>query len=133
GFRSAEIDQNGDASLRPSVIDRLKDFFDAGAEPAVGVAAAKTERHLLANHLAHHVGRAARNVGRMGNDHDSDVVAHPLPSTMSQTASIISWLERAPGSMCPIERSPRNDARPLIAFIGIVAPAAVRAFSRMLP
>ena len=32
--------------------------------------------------------------------------------------------ERAPGSIGPIERSPRNDARPRIAFIWIVAAAA---------
>ena len=33
----------------------------------------------------------------------------------------------APGSICPIERSPRNEARPRVASIGIVASAAVAA------
>ena len=34
------------------------DRLDAGAEAAAGIAAAKGERHLVADHLAHHVGRA---------------------------------------------------------------------------
>src|SRR4029078_9904228 len=50
---------------------------------------------------------------------------HPLPSSPSQIAAIINALDRAPGSMWPTDRSPRNDARPLSAFLGMVASARV--------
>ena len=47
-----------------------------------------------------------------------------------QMAAIISADERAPGSIWPIDRSPRNEARPRMAFIGIVASAAAAASRR---
>ena len=42
----------------------------------------------------------------------------------------IARSRRAPGSMWPIERSPRNEARPRNAFIGTVASAARRRYRR---
>ena len=42
----------------------------------------------------------------------------------STTASTINEEDRAPGSMWPMLRSPRNDARPRIARIGTVCSAA---------
>src|SRR5205823_6352595 len=118
---AAEIDQNGNPLFRPGLIDRLQDLLDTGTKAAVGIAAAEAQRHVAADHLAHHVGGAAGDVGGMRNNDDADFAGHARPSTTSQIASIMSSLERAPGSMCPIERSPRNEARPRMAFIGTVA------------
>ena len=44
---------------------------------------------------------------------------------LSQTAPMIKAIEREPGSTWPSARSPRNDARPLIASIAAVACGAV--------
>ena len=49
----------------------------------------------------------------------------------SQSAAIISEDERAPGSIWPIDRSPRKEARPRVARIGTVASAARAALSLM--
>src|SRR5262245_19111240 len=40
----------------------------------------------------------------------------------AHTAAIINWLERAPGSIWPRERSPRNDARPFSFSAACAAP-----------
>ena len=52
---------------------------------------------------------------------------------VSATAATISATERAPGSIWPIERSPRNEARPRSAFIGTVAPRPRRRRPRLPP
>src|SRR6185436_18532644 len=130
GLGAPEIDEDRNAALRPGFVDRLHDLFDAGAEAAIGIAAAKTKRHFIADHLTHHVGGAAGNVGRMRHDHDADLVAHDFPSNTSQTASTISSLERAPGSIWPMERSPKKEARPRMAFMGTVLCADSLATAR---
>src|ERR1700747_3556111 len=48
-------------------------------------------------------------------------------SNARHTDATIKADERAPGSICPIERSPMDDARPRVANIGIVASAALAA------
>ena len=48
-------------------------------------------------------------------------------SNTRHTVVTISAVDRAPGSICPIERSPKNEARPRVACIGIVASAALAA------
>src|SRR5262249_24498554 len=95
-----------------------------GAEFACGVAAGEGARHLVAHHLPYHGSGAARDVRRVRDDDDADELAHARPSMTSHTASTINWLERAPGSMCPFDRSPRNDARPRTASSGLVAATA---------
>ena len=108
-----------------ALVDRLQDRLDAGAEAALGIAAAQGERHLVADHLAHHVGRALGDERRMRDDDDADIRSCGcLRGRCRDAASTISALERAPGSMWPIERSPRKEARPRVAFIGMVASAA---------
>ena len=63
----------------------------------------------------------------MRDDDDADI-AHALSlQNFATMAAIISARGRAPGSIWPIERSPRNEARPRIAFIGTVASAAAAA------
>src|SRR4249920_2893217 len=52
------------------------------------------------------------------------------PFITSKIACTISSVDRAPGSMWPTLRSPRNDARPRVALIGIVAAAASLAHAR---
>src|SRR4030095_9788907 len=103
--------------------DGLHDRLDAGAETAFGIAAAPGERHLVADHLAHHVGRAFGDQRRMRDDDDADI-AHQRAPSVPPIAGTISALKRAPASTWRIERSPRNEARPRIAFIGLVAAAA---------
>ena len=101
-----------------------------GAKAAVRIAARVGERHGVANHLPHHVGGPFGDLGRVRYDDDSDV-GHGLSSPMtSQMAAIIRQDDRAPGSIWPIERSPRNEARPRKAFIGMVAAAASNARRR---
>ena len=52
------------------------------------------------------------------------------PATRRSSARRINAVDVAPGSWCPIERSPRYDARPLRACSGIVARAPSSAASR---
>src|SRR3546814_19164540 len=66
---------------------------------------------LLAHHLAHHVGRAPRNVGRMRDDDDGDPTAHSGCSATSHAAWTNSALDCAPGSRWPMLRSPRSAER----------------------
>src|ERR1700676_1184119 len=124
GFRASKIDQYGDAPFRPCPIDRLHDRFDAGAQAATGIAAAPAERHLAADHLLDHERGAAGDVRRVRDDDDSNIFAHANPSMTSAIASMIKADDRAPGSMWPMLRSPRNDARPRIALIWMVFSAA---------
>ena len=42
-------------------------------------------------------------------------------------------VETAPGSETPIERSPKRDERPLVAFIGFVDSAPFRAAAAAVP
>ena len=63
--------------VRPGAVDRRQDPLDAGAEAAVGIAAAVGERHVVAHHLAHHVGRARGDLGRMRDDDDADLAFMP--------------------------------------------------------
>src|SRR5947207_7736013 len=132
GLRAAEVNQNGDALLGPCPLDRRHDRLDTGAEPAARIPAAPTERHLAADHLLDHLRRTSRHVGRMRHNDNSDILAHANPSMTSATASTINSEDRAPGSIWPMLRSPRNDARPRIARIGMVFSAAslAVAFSR---
>ena len=67
--------------------------------PAVEIAAAERHLDLAADHLAHHVGGALRDVRRMRDDHDADGVAHVRASSALQTAWTMTQLDRAPGSM----------------------------------
>src|ERR1700704_3392195 len=124
GFCAAEVNQDGNAPLRPGPIDCRHDRLDTGAEPAARISAAPAERHFAADHLLDHQRRTTRHVGRGGHKANSDVFAHANPSMTSATASTISSEDRAPGSMWPMLRSPRNDARPRIARIGMVFSAA---------
>src|SRR5262245_54481449 len=73
-LRPAEIDQYGDTLVRPGVVDRLQNLRHIGAEPAIGIAAAEAEWHVLAHHLAHHVGSAFRHIGRMRDDDDAYLI-----------------------------------------------------------
>jgi hypothetical protein len=94
---AAEIDENGDAPFRPGGVDGREDRLDAGAEAAIGIATAPGERHLVADHLAHHVGGAFGNQWRMRDDDDADIAHAWAPSTLA-AVRMISALERAPGS-----------------------------------
>ena len=67
----------------------------------------------------------SRDLGRMRHDDDADIAvlhAGHSSSDVADAGDRSATHERAPGSMWPIERSPRNEARPRIAFIGTVAP-----------
>ena len=70
---AAKIDQDRYASRRPGRLDRLEDSSNIRAEPSIEVAAGPGKRHGIADHLTHHVGRAFRDFGGMGNDDDSDI------------------------------------------------------------
>src|SRR5258706_11441561 len=132
GFRAAEIDQDRDAAFRPRPLNRGHNRFDAGAQAAARISTAPAERYFMADHLLDHQGSAPRHVRRVRHNDDSNIFAHANPSITSVTASTINAEDRAPGSMWPMLRSPRNDARPRIARIGIVPSAAALAvaFSR---
>src|SRR5207237_7237706 len=91
------------------------------------IAAAPAKRHFVADQLLDHHRGAAGDARGMRHNHDSYIFLHTQPSMTSATASTISSEDRAPGSICPMLRSPRNDARPRIAFIGTVFSAARRA------
>src|SRR5438105_10481295 len=124
GFGAAKVDQDGDALLRPRPFDRRHDRLDAGAEPAARISAAPAERHFAADHLLNHQRGTARHISRVRDDDNSDIFAHANRSITSATASTINSEDRAPGSMWPMLRSPKNDARPRIARIWMVFCAA---------
>jgi len=69
----AEIDEDCHTGRRPGDLDRLEDACNIGTEPALGVATRPGERHGIADHLAHHIGRALCDLGGMRNDDDPDV------------------------------------------------------------
>ena len=73
---------------RSSIAFRI--FSTLVPRPPSGLPPQIAERHVLAHHLAHHVGRASGDVGRMRHDDDADLVAHLPASSTSQTASIMS-------------------------------------------
>ena len=50
----------------------------SGSPPRIG------ERHLVADHLPHHVGGAFGDFRGVGHDHDADVIMRPLPSGRGQ-------------------------------------------------
>src|SRR5437764_4212891 len=127
GFRASEVNKNGDAFFRPRFVDCRHDRFDVGTQTAIRITAAPAKRHFVADHLLDHHRGAAGDVRGMRHNHDSYIFLHTQPSMTSATASTISSEDRAPGSICPMLRSPRNDARPRIAFIGMVFCAARRA------
>ena len=78
------------------------DRLDVGAEPAIRFAAAPRERHFVAHHLAHHVGRAlARPRGECETMTMPTLLMPPL-QRVAHTARTISATERAPGSTWPI-------------------------------
>src|SRR5216684_4410521 len=126
-FGAAEVDQNGNTAFRPRLFNRPHDRFDACTQSAARIPAAPAERHFTADHLLNHESSAPRHVRRVRHDDDSNILAHANPSMTSATASTISADDRAPGSMRPMLRSPRNEARPRIARIGIVPSAATLA------
>ena len=65
--------------VRQMVGDTLRVAW-CGGNPAGGlgtdVAAGEGERHRVADHLAHHVGRALGHLGRVRDDDDAHVAAH---------------------------------------------------------
>src|SRR5260221_1195505 len=130
GFRAAQIDQNGNTARGPCLLDRLQNALHVRAEPAFGVAAAMRDLDLVADHLTHHLRGPPGDVGRVRNDDQRNVLAHFHPSKKRDNASIMISLERAPGSMWPMLRSPRKEARPLVARIGTVAAAPLVAALR---
>src|ERR1700677_3049112 len=107
-------------------MDRGGDCFETRPELAGRAAPGPRERNVVADHLAHHVGRSFGDFRRMRYDDDADRAHQPAPNS-SQIATIISADDRAPGSTWPIERSPRKEARPRVARIGAVASAAASA------
>src|SRR5262249_40180641 len=124
GLGAAEIDQDGNTARRPGLLDRQQDPLHIGAEPAVGIAAAMGDLYFVPHHLAHHIRGAAGDLGRMRHDDYGNVLArHFDPSKKGDKASTRISLDRAPGSMWPMLRSPRNEARPLLARMGTVAAA----------
>src|SRR4029077_10410903 len=142
--------QNRDTGFRPGLVYRSDDRLHIGAQAAARRPAAPCERHVVPDHLPHHVGRSARDVRRVRHDYDADVmgclavpgshldaarfssffIARPSLSSTSTFVRIMSHDERAPGSMCPTLRAPRNEARPRTASIGTVAAAADSALAR---
>src|SRR5246127_727531 len=124
GFGAAEVNQDRNSLLRPRLVDRRHDRLDIGAQSAIRISAAPAEWYFAADHLLDHQRRATGYVRRVRHDHDSDILRHARPSITSATASTINAEERAPGSIWPMLRSPRNEARPRIARIGMVFSAA---------
>jgi len=78
----------------------VMDIFGALAngDSARGIAPAPSQWHVMAHHLAHHVGGPLGDQRRVGNDDDADI-AHCLASMVLTMAATMSALERAPGSM----------------------------------
>src|SRR5439155_933833 len=72
--------------------------------------------------------RSGSSAGRQLVRGRYDVLQRPS-SNASATVRINKALERAPGSRWPIERSPRKEARPRVAFIGLVSSAAASAIA----
>src|ERR1700728_2213079 len=129
-LRAAEADQDRDPFGRPGIVDGVDDQRHVGAEAAVRVSSAERHPDLAADHLPHHVGRPFGDVLRMRHDDDADHVVHCSASRLSQTACTRMQLDRAPGSTCPTLRAPRNEARPLVACIGMVRATASLAVVR---
>ena len=92
----AEIDQHRDPGLVPDALDGGPDLDRIGAELAHGVAAGPGAGHLVADHLAHHVGSTLGHLGRVRDDDHAH--GHAGTSSTSQTAWIRRQEEVAPGS-----------------------------------
>ena len=114
-----------------ALVDGLDDRLDTGAESAVGIAAAEGDLAPRSPTICRTMSAVPLATSlRMRDDDDADRIVHCRASSVSQTACRRTQLERAPGSMWPMLRAPRNDARPLVACIGAVRAAASRAVAR---